>query len=109
MDDRFRAAPPGEAPLACSLNGDDLACRRRWLGELAERAVSVRRTSTGVRATFRADPGLETELRELATAEAECCAFLNVAVESRGAVIELGVAGPSDARPIIDEMFASRG
>jgi hypothetical protein len=90
------------------LKSDDLASRRRWLSELTERAISVHRTATGVRATFSAEPGLEAELRELAIAESECCAFLNIAVEPRGALVELDVAGPSEARPIIDEMFASR-
>jgi hypothetical protein len=108
MEDRVRAAPSNDAPLACSLTSADLANRRRWLGELAERAVSVRRTGTGMRATFPAEPGLETELREVAAAESECCAFLRITVTPRDAIVELDVAGPSDARPIIDEMFGSR-
>jgi len=108
MTDRTRADKPSEEPLACSLRGDDLANRRDWLGELAGRALGVERSARGVRVAFPNDAGLEAELRALAAAESECCRFLSIEVHRAGDSLELDVAGPPDARPIIDEMFAAQ-
>jgi hypothetical protein len=107
MDDRSGAARPAEEPLACSLRGDDLANRRSWLAEIAERALAVERSARGVTATFPNDAALEAELRALAEAEAECCAFLSIEVRRADGVVELDVAGPTDAQPIIDEMLGA--
>jgi hypothetical protein len=58
--------------------------------------------------TFSHDAGLEAELRALAEAEAECCEFLRLGVRRRGDSVELAVAGPAAAQPIIEEMFRSQ-
>src|SRR5260370_852168 len=99
---------PSESVLACTLQGGTRAERERWLAKLKDRAQAVDATPDGVIATFAAGSGLEAELRTLARAEAACCPFLDLEVRTRGGMIELAVSGPSEARPIIDAMFAGR-
>jgi hypothetical protein len=100
--------PAPAVPLACSLRGGAVADRRRWLGDLQRRALSVERSAGDLTIAFPSDDGLEAELRALADAESECCGFLRVSVRAVGDSLELVVAGPPDAQPIIDEMFGDR-
>ena len=99
--------PASDAPLACSLQGGDLADRQRWLSDVQRRALTVERSANGMTLTFSHDAGLEAELRALAEAEAECCGFLRLGVRRVGDSVELDVAGPAAAQPIIEEMFGS--
>jgi hypothetical protein len=100
--------PAPDAPLACSLGGGDLADRQRWLSDVTRRALAVERSADGLTLVFSHDAGLEAELRALADAEAECCGFLRLGVRRVGDSVELAVAGPATAQPIIEEMFRSQ-
>jgi hypothetical protein len=104
MDDPSCVGAAPEDALACSLRGDDLASRQRWLGELSARALRVTRSESGVSVAFPPDAGLEAELRALTAAEAECCAFLRISVRRADGAVELDVTGPAAAGPIIDQM-----
>jgi hypothetical protein len=108
MSECSRAQASLDAPIACSLRDDDLTTRQRWLGEVMRKALKVERSASGVTAAFPPDAELEAELRTLAQAESECCPFLRITVRRSDDALELGVAGPAAARPVIDEMFASR-
>jgi hypothetical protein len=98
MDDR---------PIACSLDGEDLTARGRWLDTLGQRALGVDWRADGATARFPVDAELEAELRTLARAESACCPFLTIAVRRADDALELDVSGPLDARPVIDAMLAS--
>jgi hypothetical protein len=39
--------------------------------------------------------------------EAGCCAFLSITVSTHDDIVELEIAGPPDARPLIDSLFAA--
>jgi hypothetical protein len=108
MDCCTSDGPAPDAPLACSLQGGDLADRQGWLAHVQRRALAVERSADGMTLRFSHAAGLEAELRALAKAEAECCGFLRLGVRRLGDSLELAVAGPVAAQPIIDEMFGSQ-
>jgi hypothetical protein len=97
-----------DAPLACSLQGRDLADRQHWLADLQGRAREVEQSAAGVTLRFPDEAGLEAELRALAEAEEQCCEFLRVGVRRVGGLVELAVVGPATAQPVIEEMFGRR-
>jgi hypothetical protein len=105
MDDSPGVDPRPDVPLACSLRGGAIADRKRWLGGLQRRSLSVERSASGLTMLFPNDARLEAELRALVDAESECCGFLGLRVRLVGEALELAVAGPPGAQPIIEEMF----
>jgi hypothetical protein len=95
-------------PIACALPATDLAQRRADVAALAADALLERRPSAhGAVLTFAATASIERRLRDLIADEAECCPFLRMELRRLGAVLELDVTGPDDARPIIDELLPS--
>jgi hypothetical protein len=85
------------APIACSLAQADLANRQdRWLQLWRRAAVNAVTTSTGLRLLFRAAPGVEAELSQLAELERDCCAFADWSVRARGTELVLDVTAPTD-------------
>jgi hypothetical protein len=69
--------------IACTLTPAGLAARRGRWERLAARAVTERaETADGLRICFRPEPGAEDELRALAAAENECCAWAEWTVEA---------------------------
>lgn len=96
------------APIACSLDQDDLAERQRRWDALADR-TSVERVSTdyGLRMRFGGVPGIEEELRDLAALEQDCCAFADLTVHSDGDAWVMDVRGTSaESVTAVQEMFA---
>jgi hypothetical protein len=91
--------------VACTLSDGQMGERRRRWHELAGRAF-VERTETpeGIRLTFRADEGVEAELRELAGLERTCCAFADWLVS--GSVLEV-TAESDEAVAAVHGMFRS--
>lgn len=85
------------ATVACSLNQSDLLERQeRWV-ELARRAaIEAFTTSDGLRLLFRAEPGVEAELHQLAELERDCCAFADWSVHARGTELVLDVTADSE-------------
>lgn len=73
---------------------------------MARALIDVAPLSGGVRARFAAEPGLEQELRALIALEAECCAFLAIALHATDRGLLLDVTGPPEAQAIIDGMFS---
>jgi hypothetical protein len=100
---------PEPVPVACSLGPSDLAGRAGRWSELAERAlVQVSQTERGLRLAFAAAPGAADELRALAAAERECCAFATWSVYSADGELVLEVSGDSpEAITAVQGMFAA--
>ena len=76
-------SPNPAPPVACDLSGtpgafaERMAEYRRLFGQhLAGRS----RTAAGIRFRFRADPGVEDWVRDLARREKACCAFFEFTV-----------------------------
>jgi hypothetical protein len=86
---------PGLAPtsVACSLTATDLAQRReRWLRLGESACVAHLTTDHGLRLVFRAAPGIERQLSELAGLERACGAFATWSVHDHGDEVALDVS-----------------
>ncbi len=87
-----------DLPLACTLGLADGAERfRRWRELAAEAAPVARRTEGRLEVRYQPGPGIFDELRALAAAEAECCAFVAWAVTEQAGDPTLVVSAPPDA------------
>ena len=85
------------AVIACSLGAADLAGRRdRWHQLAARAGVNVLTTGNGLQLLFRADLGVEAELRQLAELEQDCCAFADWSVNTSDEDVVLDVTAKSD-------------
>lgn len=94
-----------DAPIACTLDGDDMADRlTEWRAVLARATSRARTTDGGLRAAFGAGVDLG-ELARLVAAEQGCCSFFAFAiiVDHRGVGLE--VNAPDGAGGMIDALF----
>jgi|SRR5437868_5318713 len=83
--------------VACALDRDGLAERSRRWQALAERTlVDVGTIPTGLRLRFRAEPGVQAELDELAALERVCCAFADWSTHASGDEVAVEVKGRSE-------------
>ena len=97
-------------PVACTLTGTPGAFaermaeyRRLFRQYLAERT----RTGQGIRFRFRAAPGVEDWVRDLARREKACCSFFDFSVSTDGQEIrwDVTVADDEPARQALDEFY----
>lgn len=108
MDSPERPASP--LPVACTLTGVP--------GAFAERMAEYRRlfqeyltgrsrTGPGIRFRFRAEPGVEDWVRDLALREKACCGFFDFTVSTDGQEVRWDAAVPGDeaARQALDEFY----
>lgn len=93
-------------PIACSLSQvDGNERRQRWL-RLGDLALSDNApTQAGVRLCFRRLRGVESELRELAALERECCSFASWSVRRDKANLILEVSAEGDGAGIVRALF----
>ena len=92
-------------PIACTLTATQMADRR------AEMAAIGRAALLGARAVvrFRADAETRRRLEAIVAAEAECCAFLDLALRDQDDALALTIGAPPEARPVRDELVAAFG
>ena len=96
-------------PIACTLTPDDMTDRQALIDALAADALIDRTTAeTGLRVRLRDTPEIERRTRELIAAESRCCGFLEFTLRRDGGELVLEIAGPDDARPVIEMFFAGR-
>jgi hypothetical protein len=99
---RRRAA----APVACALQYQDLADQAKRWQQLAARAMTERaETAQGLRITFRSEPGVEDELRELVAVENQCCPWASWTAEVAAGHLVLNVASTGDGIIALHGMF----
>jgi hypothetical protein len=92
--------------LACTLTPDDFHVRRSLFAGLVHRSVGrVTPVRGGEQARLVAGSEIESQLQELATLEAECCAFLPIAVRSSDDQTVLEVTGPPQAQALIADLL----
>jgi hypothetical protein len=102
--------PRPTPPVVCDMSGapDTAAERISEYGRLFETALVAReRTATGIRFRFRADPGVEDWVRDLAARELACCAFFTFAISRVDDEVRWDASVPDDevARRILDLFF----
>lgn len=94
-------------PIACTLTQGAMTGRLELIDALAADGLLSRpRTDAGLRVRLRDTPEIERRTHELVTAEAACCAFLSFDLQREDGELVLHIAGPADARPVIDMFFA---
>jgi hypothetical protein len=106
--------PPASTPIACDMStardtpGERLAEYRRLF---AQALVSRERTGIGIRFRFRADPGVEDRVRDLAAREQACCPFFgfDIAVEAGQIRWDAAVPDTDEARAVLEEFYEPAG
>ena len=106
--------PGAQLPVACTLTGTP--------GAFAERMAEYRRlfrqylagrsrTGAGIQFRFRAEPGVEDWVRDLARREQECCGFFDftVTADAQGIRWDAAVADDEAARQALDEFYRLPG
>ncbi|GAA2133895.1 MerR family transcriptional regulator [Actinomadura napierensis] len=90
------------APVACSLNSEDMQKRAaQW--RVLLRGATCERISDGVRLSMPAERA--GRVAELAAAEQQCCPFFDFRLHLAGGMVRLEVRAPSDAAGLLDELF----
>jgi hypothetical protein len=96
---------PDELPIACSLSGSDLKQRLAEMADLGRVALVDHQSADGKAVLrFRSSEETSQRLGRIVAAEAECCAFLDLGITARGDSLELTIAGPDGAEPVVDEL-----
>lgn len=103
--------PAASTPVVCDMTTatdteeERLAEYRRLF---AQALAGKQRTAAGIRFRFRAEPGVEAWVRDLAAREKACCAFYGYTVSMEGDEVLWDCAVPDDdlARAILDEFYA---
>ena len=103
--------PASTTPIVCDMTGapDTLPERLREYRRLFSQALTGReKTAAGIRFRFRAQPGTEAWVRDLAAREKACCAFFTFTVTTVGEEVRWDAAVIDDdlARAILDEFYA---
>jgi hypothetical protein len=103
--------PASETPIVCDMTGapDTGAERLREYRRLFSQALAGReKTATGIRFRFRAQPGIEAWVRDLAAREKACCAFFTFTVTILGEEVRWDATVIDDdiARAILEEFYA---
>ena len=96
-----------DAPFACSLDEDAFEARLAEIRALANAALLGReQTDDGLRLRFRRGLDIAPALTALIEKEKACCSFLEFELDSDSAEITVTVRGPSEARALLDTIFA---
>ncbi|HEX6930775.1 MAG TPA: hypothetical protein VF162_01430 [Streptosporangiaceae bacterium] len=99
-------ADSGAAPVACSLTPTDLAEQGGRWERLAALALTERaETEHGLRLSFRPEPGVDEELRQLVAVENDCCRWAKWTVDTRAGQIVLDARSTGDGISALHNMF----
>jgi hypothetical protein len=103
--------PAASSPIVCDMTTatDTEEERLAEYGRLFAQALAGKeRTAEGIRFRFRAQPGVEKWVRDLAAREKACCAFYVYTVAVAGDEVVWDCAVPDDdmARAILEEFYA---
>jgi hypothetical protein len=93
-----------EAPVACTLQGDDYKERLAWIAELArEGLLDVSRED--LQLELRYAWCVADRVRQMVRQEQQCCAFLNFNVSEIEEGVRLTITAPERARSVADALF----
>ena len=85
-----------DPPIACSLDRNALMARLVAAAEVGRAGLVSREQVEGQHILrFRADPEIRARLEVIVDAERECCSFLKINLQERGAELELAIAAPA--------------
>jgi hypothetical protein len=93
-------------PVACALTAAKLTAQAgRWRRVAAAAMTDRIETATGLRVRFRAEPGVEEELRSLVETENECCPWASWTVRTAANQVVLDVSSAGDGIAALHDMF----
>jgi hypothetical protein len=94
-----------EIPIACTLDRAQMRRRGEDIRALGRAALmAVDRGDRQVVLRFRPDPEIHEQVKAIAAAESECCAFLDFTVaRERGATV-VTIAAPPDGAPVMHKL-----
>jgi hypothetical protein len=94
--------PPQVPPIACTLGSSALGTQiERWMKLYAGAGTERVETDDGLRVSFRSDPAVETELRDLVAIELECCAWADWSIQRAAEQLTLAISAKGDGVPVI--------
>ena len=95
-----------DEPVACTLGASEHATQaERWKTLYAGAAIERVETDDGLRVSFRRDPAVERELRELVAVEVECCRWADWKVETGSTTVALEVSSSGEGIAVIHGWF----
>ncbi len=102
--------PPASTPVVCDMtNAPDTEQQRfdEYRRLFAQALIGRERTAAGIRFHFRAEPGIETWVRDLAARENACCAFFayDITTDAGEVIWDAGVTDNEIARSILEEFY----
>jgi hypothetical protein len=102
---------PTDSPIACSLTTTEIPARLLEISTLARDAslLSVATTPRHATLRFRVEGDIRKRLAAFVTSESECCAFLDIALREEPESVELVIAAPPGAEPVLESILAAFG
>lgn len=103
-------APSSDVPIVCDPRGASDTAEERvdtYRRLFADALIGRDRTETGVRLRFRADPGIEDRVRNLAALDKQCCDFFTFAITATDDEVawDAEVVDNDIARSLLEEWF----
>lgn len=96
-----------ELPLACSLDTSELPRRLEKMAAIG-RTDLLAADVDGRRAVLSFRPAARERLAAIVAAEAECCPFLDMRLDSgTHAVATLAIEAPAGAEPVVQDLVAA--
>jgi hypothetical protein len=101
---------PTDLPIACSLSAAEQSSRLAEMSAIGQSALlGVETTGSHATLRFRAGGATRERLAAIVVAEAECCAFLDMALREEREVIDLTITAPAGAEPVLGGLVAAFG
>ncbi|MDT3442633.1 MerR family transcriptional regulator [Pseudofrankia sp. BMG5.37] len=94
-----------DAPVACTLSGDEQIDRAVQWREVLGEAVSREEIDAGLRLTFPSGPDLAARIAALAAAEQDCCAFFAFTLQLAPTALVLTLRAPETASALLVDLF----
>ena len=99
-----------DTPVGCSLTAAEMPERLAEMAAIGESSLlSARRADALAVLRFRAGSDTRKRLEAVVAAESECCAWPSMGVRDSLDALELRIAAPEGAEPMLDELVAAFG
>ena len=96
--------PSKTTELACSLNEEEHADRRKFVLEsLIPKILQTHETGSGLKVIFENTESLRSDVDLFVELESQCCGFLNFEVASGSEGLVLTIEGPAEAKELLSK------
>ncbi len=99
---------PTDLPIACSLAAAELPARLAEMTALGREALlDVRAGERSARLRFAGSAAVRARVNAIVAAEAQCCAFLAMAVVEQADAVTLSIDAPAGAEAVLRDLVAA--